>query len=268
MPQEENIKNLNIILGAMSADHLGKADFQADFKKLIAFVKKIKELNAQELATIKQTLNVDFSNLKGSNNTNSESLKKEVYDLVTSRLNDLDINHKRRMSDVDFKMANVRDGVDADEKKILKRSIKAVLKEIKIPSIKEIIKGLKAKVIRDLLESLEGKDRLRVTAISGLSNYSKSSHSHVAHGGVNFGGVIQHDVSSEELSGTKNSVNKIFTINYTPSPATTLKVYRGGARQQLNPAGTTDGDYSYSANTITFNIAPVSGEILLCDYVR
>jgi len=259
MPQEENIKNLNIILGAMSKDHLGKADFQAEFKKLIAFVKKIKELNAQELATIKQTLNGDFNNLKGTNNTNSESLKKEVYDLVTSRLNELDINHNKRMSDVDFKMANVRDGVDADEKKILKRSIKAVLKEIKIPSIKEIIKGLKAKVIRDLLESLEGKDRLRVTAISGLSNYSKTSHSHVAHGGVNFGGVNIRMVDNE-LIGTGDNSETDFTLNHIPSPATSLHIHIGTAEMFL-----TD-DWTLSGKTVTFLTAPPTGAKIRCNY--
>jgi len=85
---------------------------------------------------------------------------------------------------------------------------------------------------------------------------------------VNFGGVQQHYVYGEALTGTQNGVNKDFTIDYTPNPASALMVFRGGARQQLNPTGTTTGDYSYSAKTITFNTAPVVGEIILCDYVR
>ena len=269
MPQDKNeiLKNMNIFFSAMKDDHLGKSDFTTQFKRLVAFVKQVRDSMDKRFNSLESKINGKSDELKTNTNNDVSSLRTEVNRLVAQKIASMNASHKTIVSDIDFKMANVRDGKDADEKRVIKKTLKGLLKEI--PSIKKIIKGIKKEKIRDALESLKGEERLDIDSIDGLREaLSKQGASHVNHGGIPFGGVTQHYVDDEELTGTKNGVNKAFTINHTPSPATTLKVYRAGARQQLNPSGTTDGDYSYSSKTITFNIAPVSGEILLCDYIR
>ena len=61
-------------------------------------------------------------------------------------------------------------------------------------------------------------------------------------------------------TGTINGSNTVFTLANTPIVGTE-RVYLGGARQQGG-----GGDYTISGATITFNIAPPTGIILIVDY--
>ena len=61
-------------------------------------------------------------------------------------------------------------------------------------------------------------------------------------------------------TGTINGSNTDFILAKAPNPATSLKVYRGGALQSLTE------DYTLSSKTITFLIAPVVGEILKVEH--
>jgi hypothetical protein len=70
-------------------------------------------------------------------------------------------------------------------------------------------------------------------------------------------------VFDETPSGTINGSNTTFTIATTPTSNTfTL---------QLNGLGLKSGagnDYTLSTNTITMATAPVSGDVLLCSYMK
>ena len=247
MPQEEKLKKLKALL-EVANDGIGKKDFETSFKTLIDFVKKVKNGFDERFNTLDT--------------------------FVNKVSKDLEVRYSNKDNEITKRLSKIKDGAKGDKGDTGANGNDGVIGEQGIQGINGADGSPDTpKLIRDKLETIKKeKDKLAIDAIGFLEERLKKLEQRktggVSGGGVNFGGVIQHDVSSEELSGTKNSVNKIFTINYTPSPATTLKVYRGGARQQLNPAGTTDGDYSYSAKNITFNLAPVSGEILVCDYVR
>jgi hypothetical protein len=69
-------------------------------------------------------------------------------------------------------------------------------------------------------------------------------------------------VDQETPSGALNGVNAAFTTSQTPSPSTSLVVYRNGVRE------TPGVDYTASGSAITFmsNLVPQSGDILLCFY--
>ena len=118
--------------------------------------------------------------------------------------------------------------------------------------------------IRNKLELLAGDERLKIEAIKDLSDIldelKKRPRAVFGGGGLSKSALDAHFVDNETLTGTLNGVNTIFTINNTPSPQTSLKIYRGGALQKL-----TD-DYTISGTTITFLVAPQVGEILLADY--
>lgn len=60
--------------------------------------------------------------------------------------------------------------------------------------------------------------------------------------------------------GTKNGTNRIFTLETSPNPIESLKLYKNGLRLLLNT------DYVLSANTITYQVAPISSDVLLADY--
>lgn len=64
---------------------------------------------------------------------------------------------------------------------------------------------------------------------------------------------------SEVPSGTVNGSNADFTLANTPL-AGSLKLYLNGVRQKVTE------DYTLSTATITFNVAPPTGSIILADY--
>ena len=69
-------------------------------------------------------------------------------------------------------------------------------------------------------------------------------------------------VPNETPTGTKNGVNKIFTTFYNYKP-NTIRVSLNGLRQ-VQP-----GDYTEtSANTFTFVNAPLSGDVIVVDYIK
>lgn len=260
MPQDENLQNLRILLAAMSKDHLGKADFTSSFKKLVDFVKKIKEYNLTELGTFKETLNNQFDELTNNNSTNSETLKSEINRLIAEKIASMDIAHKRKMSDVDFKMANVRDGRDADEKRVIKKTLKELVKEI--PSIKKILKGVKKEKIRDTLEKLEGEERFDLGSIKGLRSILGKIDRRlkkVSGGGLNVASWSIRTIDNEVL-GTGDGSTVAFTLSHLPSPATSLHIKVGTAEMYL-----TD-DFTLSGTTVTMLIAPPNGAKVRADF--
>lgn len=70
-------------------------------------------------------------------------------------------------------------------------------------------------------------------------------------------------VFNEVPSGSLNGVNVTFTLAYTPT-ANTLRLYQNGIRLQSGAGN----DYTISTNTITMTTAPISTDVLLCDYMK
>jgi len=73
-------------------------------------------------------------------------------------------------------------------------------------------------------------------------------------GGGTSGVMVNGEVPTGDIDGN----NTIFTLAHTP--ANSLKVYLGGARQKENE------DYTVVGAVITFITAPMTGSILICDY--
>lgn len=70
-------------------------------------------------------------------------------------------------------------------------------------------------------------------------------------------------VTEETPSGTINGSNTTFTLANTPTSGT-VKLYLNGVRQKSGAGN----DYTITTNTITFTTAPVSGDVILCDYMK
>ncbi|HEX4594748.1 MAG TPA: hypothetical protein VH157_10765 [Bryobacteraceae bacterium] len=69
-------------------------------------------------------------------------------------------------------------------------------------------------------------------------------------------------VDGETPAGTVNSVNAVFAVAQTPSPAASLAVYRNGVRVRSGL------DYTLTGNAITFALGsiPQTGDVLQCTY--
>lgn len=70
-------------------------------------------------------------------------------------------------------------------------------------------------------------------------------------------------VTEETPSGSINGSNTTFTLANTPTTGT-VKLYLNGVRQKSGAGN----DYTISTTTITMTTAPVSGDVLLADYMK
>lgn len=70
-------------------------------------------------------------------------------------------------------------------------------------------------------------------------------------------------VFNETPSGTLNGVNTAYTLAYTPT-ANTLQLFQNGIRLKSGAGN----DYTITTNTITMTTAPVSTDVLICDYMK
>lgn len=70
-------------------------------------------------------------------------------------------------------------------------------------------------------------------------------------------------VTEETPSGSINGSNVTFTLANTPTTGI-LKLYLNGVRQKSGAGN----DYTLSTNTITMTTAPVSGDVLIADYMK
>lgn len=66
------------------------------------------------------------------------------------------------------------------------------------------------------------------------------------------------NILEEELVGTKNGINVIFTISYSPA-ANTFVLFQNGVK--INNL-----DYTVESTTVTMDVAPQSDDLLTCLY--
>jgi hypothetical protein len=261
MALDKNLKNLQILLSSMEQDHLTKKDFVESFSNVVKRVKMVESKLIQDIQEVKKTL-TDFNNkLKGEADLDIKKLKSEITNAVSKKLNEITLSYNRKVKEIENKLSDVKDGKDADEEIIVNK----VISKIEIPEVEDLENNIPklGTQIRDALELLQGEERLDMDAIAGLSEALEELRGiRKLGGGGGFSKIAMEGkiIDDETPTGTINGTNKIFTLASSPNPISSLKVYRGGARQRITE------DYTLSGKTITFTIAPVSGEVILCDY--
>lgn len=236
-------------------DGLSKSDFISAFKEVLDFLKKVKHENATEMERIEKHLTEMTEEMKGKSETEMEEMKKKMMSYCEAEMKDMYQEHEDMMAKMDKKISEVHDGKDADEEMMITRVLTKIPKPLELDN---------AYAIRNKLEKLEGKEKLRISAIAELEDIleelKKQKPRVFGGGGFSKIALDSHIVDPYTPTGTINGVNTDFTLNHTPSPATSLKLYRGGQLQSLTE------DFTLSGNTITFLIAPVAGEILKVEH--
>ncbi|KKK55513.1 hypothetical protein LCGC14_3073790, partial [marine sediment metagenome] len=177
---------------------------------------------------------------------------KELRGLIDKSLREQEAG----MSLIRDKLRGLKDRKDADEKKIIDEVIK------RLPEVKELELDTSEK-LRDKLEKLQGNERLDWKSIRGLEEALKNAR--VGTGVTIFGGVSKiaidrHILDPYTPTGTVNGTNTDFVLKKPPNPTASLKVWLGGSLRSLTE------DYTLSNRTITFLIAPQTGEILKVEH--
>jgi len=267
MPKKLNSKQ-ELLIG-MLEDSLTKTEFLSATKKLINYVKQIKENNISELDKMSKALTEASKNAKNNTSSDFNALKGELSKLVNLAISKTNDTLDNKINEVDLKVMNIKngkDGKDIDEKKVIKK----MLKKIRIPDIKKINKDLPkfGIEIRDGLELLKNDERLEISAIKDLEKrldkIEKTKGSVTVVGGGGGGGRI---VKAHDLSASLDGVTKTFTL---PAFWRVISVHASSFPNALRPEIDYTVDVATPSITFTSEITAgatlASGQTILLTY--
>ena len=260
MPTLESKVNKKILAIFEGDEAFSKAEFLKAFedvvKQILRLEKELVDRDNKKMSEMETHFEDTMAMLKKLKAEDFERMKSEMQIMMKDMMK----MHEAKMKAMDEKMMEVKDGMDADEEKV----IGEVLNRIKFPDPKDPILDTPVE-LRDKLETLSSGEKLSIQAIQDLADKLEALDKkimNIPRGGGNLASLISKRirfVDDETPSGTVDGANQTFTISRDPE-AGSLKLYRGGARQRVTE------DYTLSGRTITITIPPVSGEILLVDY--
>jgi hypothetical protein len=262
---DQRLEKLKSILQLVD-ESISKKDFEANFKILIEFVKKLKEMTAQEMEAMRVMMKSFEAKMETDCKDEMEKMDKEMTAKCETETNKIMLAHEAMMSEMD-KRAEIMEESMPDEALIAKQASDLAVEAIKpliVPNddLKLEIPKL-GDLIASTLEDLPEEKKLLIEAVKGLReelDELRAMKSRVLGGvgGFNYGALTMHQVNEEIPTNSGDDLN--FTINHAPSPTTSLKVYRNGQRLHI-----TD-DFTFSGKNITLLNALTAGEIFFCDY--
>src|SRR3990167_1168479 len=264
MEDEKKQRRLNKLLSAMDETSMTQEEFFRHFKMVLDIFIAMKNTNQKQITEMNTSLNAAMSEMRQMTGEKMTEMKQRVMVYCEKEMSKMFKEQENGLNFIRDKVKEIKDGKDADEEKIVQN----VLNQIKLPEQKETILD-SPEEIRDKLETLEGDSRLEIKAIKNLRDEldalkKQSSQTRIIGGGTSQISVAMAltnlIIDAETHGGTIDGVLKDFTIARTPSPLTSLKIYRGGARQKITE------DYSFSGVTISFTNAPQVGEVILVEY--
>jgi len=243
----DKLKKLEEMLKLLN-EGLTREEFLDAFKKVLEIIVQIKNRNEQAVEMVEKT----YSNLLGKVDTEKTSTLAEIRNEAKKKLDELLKTSQEKFWSLDLNFSTQKEQIIAE-----------ALTRIIFPEHKET--EFQPEELRDKLEILKGKERLDIKAIDGLDELIKELEDKIVKsrklggGGFNYGTMNIHFLDDITPTGLVNGINKDFVLPHAPSPASSLKVYKSGARQRITE------DYTLSGLIITFNTAPQAGEIILCD---
>ncbi len=233
---EKNIKKLNKLFAIMDEDTLTRSEFTDAFEKVVDLIVKVKkEIEDKSIVTlnrIEELSTLATKKLKEGNESHISDIRKEIKKQMSKMHED----QSTGMNLIRDKLRSLKDGKDADEKKI----VKEVLKQIVLPEYKETVLD-DPKQIRNKLETLKGKERLDIKAINGLEERLSEMQTKGGVTAITGRELITPIDISDKLDGVKRTFN-IQAVYSIISVA--LSSFPYNLRNGI--------DFTYTPTTITF----------------
>jgi len=248
--------------------NVSKEDFAANFKIIIDLIKELKIANRKEMDFLSIKYDSVVNAIKEDNKGEVENIKKQVFDYCLDQIDRMVKGYKVKMSEIDAKLASIRDGKDADETIIVSKASKMAQDALKpdLLTIKQVEDNLRKQgdLIANTLEALPDKKKLEISAIKDLKKELEEIRELKGRlgggGGFSLMAMTQHFIDDEIPVDSGDHLN--FTINHTPVNGT-FKLYRSRARQNITE------DYTLSGRTLTLTVAfDSTNESLFCDYIK
>lgn len=263
MTPEKQLEKVEKLFSMISEEYIKPEDMEEILVALMTAINEVKSNLEQNIALNKGELENKYSTLY----TELESLEKTVTKSLTKiegkMSNDLNSIRQQIYDKINEIQELIPEKTDLSTILTDIEEIKSKLNEEDVPEPEDPYE------CRNELEAIDNEsEKLKIEAIQGLrkelddleKKIKSSGGRNIFGGGFNVSALNIHIIDDETPSGTKNGSNTIFTIGNSPSPVSSLKVYRNGQRLRITE------DYTFSGTTITFVVPPESDDVLLVDY--
>lgn len=159
---ESDVKTLRRLTSILNGGELTKKEFVEAFEQVVKIVLNIEKNIVGNNNTAQNALQETFDGLNTRTKRDIEVMKETGNNLIQNALKNLREFMDERLSKMEKKIGELRNGKDADEERMLNNLY------AKIPTIEEIVKYLPqaGTAIRDSLELLQGKERLKISALA------------------------------------------------------------------------------------------------------
>lgn len=108
MALESNLSKLQVVLDALSQDHLGKAEFEANFKQVLKLIIEMQKRQNTAIQSLEQTYANMMNKMQGDHEMNYSELRKGVNELfVKGRLDEMDMGQKKQFNSLKAETLNL-----------------------------------------------------------------------------------------------------------------------------------------------------------------
>lgn len=161
MALDKNLDKLGKLLATLDENHLSKADFAEEMKRVVEFLVKNNKANRDEFSEVTKTLGQTIATIRSDLDREIGSQRERLSQAEQTSLSTLETRLAAIEASVQARLAELRDGESP--------AVEAIVEAMK-PHIPLPIPGSpdSAEDIRNKLELLEGDERLSIEAIRGL----------------------------------------------------------------------------------------------------
>lgn len=167
MSEAPNLKVLQSLIKLANDENLSRSDFTNAFKKVIEVIKQQEGKREVKMQQLAENVLKAREELKNQNDAQSKS----TLTKLENELERIKSENTKDRASILKKLAEVKDGIDADEDTVVDRAVTRVKEELYLPTTEDLLNGVAAfgERVRDALEAIpEEEDKLSIEAIKDL----------------------------------------------------------------------------------------------------
>lgn len=249
MPEDKTYNRLEKFLSTFEKKNLTEDDFLGAFEKVVAYIKSTQDTTATNLEKVFARLNEMGQKIEADNSAFQSTGKKMVGDTIAQLRITIDNKLATLEARVNSKIADVKDGKDADEEAIIQTVLSQIPppKEVLLDTPDEVVGKINKSGLLIARERVDGLlDAIRMASASAVASMPVTTNFFNGVRGKNLnivGGTVTQTGDTVNVtvsgSGMTNPMTTGGDIIYGGASGTATRLANGSANQVLTSQGTT-----------------------------
>lgn len=249
MPEDKTYNRLEKFLSTFEKKNLTEDDFLGAFEKVVAYIKSTQDTTATNLEKVFARLNEMGQKIEADNSAFQSTGKKMVGDTIAQLRITIDNKLATLEARVNSKIADVKDGKDADEEAIVQTVLSQIPppKEVLLDTPDEVVGKINKSGLLIARERVDGLlDAIRMASASAVASMPVTTNFFNGVRGKNLnivGGTVTQTGDTVNVTVSGSGMTKPMTtggdIIYGGASGTPTRLANGTAGQVLQSNGTT-----------------------------